>query len=142
MTEPKSKAELIAEAIEALLTNLAGFTFRKTFDHVPKDLVSLPAATVQFVGLDQSFEATGGLASVRWKFEVSIYIDLAAKRPRKAEADLASALISIASAIRSDPTLDGLVELLDLEDGEKPEPIPEAGYYLKTISIVATTEEG
>lgn len=140
-----TRVEHIRASLVAMITDLrrpdGSLVLASTFDHVPKDLLKLPAATLEFTGIDQEYTSTGGGADVRWKFELVIYLNIAADRAVRVQDDLGDALYALAAALRDDPTLSGLVDIVNLSDGEKPTVLEGGGYIMKTVELIATTEE-
>lgn len=88
---------------------------QKVYDHEPKSLIALPAATLFFDGFGQQDQANRR-KTVNWRWVVRLYVKLG--EAEKAQNDLKTLVINTLNRLRSNPTLGSSCLFHNVTNGE------------------------
>lgn len=99
-----------------IVSNLKKVTeFKNVYDHEPKSLSPLPAATIFFDGFEQSDQASRR-KTVDWRWTLRVYVRI--QDAEQAQSDIKKLMVDVRKALASDPTLGGNCNFNTIRRGE------------------------
>jgi hypothetical protein len=124
----------------AIVSNLSRITaLKKVYDHEPKSMPQLPAATLFFDGFQQT-DGASRRKSVSWRYTIRVYVKL--HDVVKAQADIKNLVVNARKELAKDPMLgdnclfqtiqNGEIYLLDDKDNP---------HLMAEMTLIATTDE-
>jgi hypothetical protein len=103
------------------------------------DLGQLPAGTLLFAGPAQQDGATGGLTDNEWRWIFRIYVSV--QDFRIGQQQMKDAIPAVLAALRRNPTLNDTCDRLVIRDRGDPQYLRTRKQLVKTLELVAETEE-
>jgi hypothetical protein len=128
-------------AIEAAIVgNLSAIPYlEKVYDHEPKSIPVLPAATLFFDGFRQNDQATRR-KSVAWRWVVRLYVRL--NDAEKAQQDIKTLIMDARKELAKDPLLGGTCLFHSVQSGEVFVSMQQNNpHMIAELVLEATTEE-
>ncbi|MDC3414268.1 hypothetical protein [Terrihalobacillus insolitus] len=99
-----------------IVSNLQTITaLKNVYDHEPKSLSTLPAATIFFDGFSQS-DSASRRKSVDWRWTLRVYVRI--QDAEQAQADIKNLMVEVRKALASDPSLGGNCNFNQITRGE------------------------
>lgn len=103
------------------------------------DVGRLPAGTLLFAGPTQEDGATGGVTDNGWRWILRVYAGV--QDFRLGQQQMKDAVPAILTALRRDPTLGDTCDRLVIRDRGDPQYLRSRKQLVKTMELVAETEE-
>jgi hypothetical protein len=88
---------------------------KSVFDHEPKGITQLPAATMFFDGFSESDQASRR-KTINWRWDIRIYIPI--RDEERAQNEIKEILLATMSQLRKDPTLGNTCLYQSVASGE------------------------
>lgn len=100
----------------AIVNNLSRVTtLKKVYDHEPKSMPQLPAATLFFDGFNQSDEASRR-KRINWRWIIRFYVPL--QDAEKAQNEVKNIVLNARKELAKDPTLGETCLFQEIANGE------------------------
>jgi hypothetical protein len=124
----------------AIVSNLSRITaLKKVYDHEPKSMPQLPAATLFFDGFSQSDEASRR-KRVNWRWVIRFYVSL--QDAEKAQNEAKNIVLNARKELSKDPTLGNNCIFQEIANGEIYVALDQNNPHLMgEMTLIAQVEE-